>query len=114
MDQQHRFQIAFSDDMFSEHVFALSLALSLPPLSLSVRFEGECLCGACVSARALYCSDCSCCRVRAVVESNSIVVRRNNGTCARNGYAINAEHTIERGNRCSIGPTSSEKATEVV
>ena len=39
----------------------------------------------------------------AVVEANNIVIRRGNGTCARNGYAINADHTIERGNRCSIG-----------
>ena len=35
-----------------------------------------------------------------VVEGNTIIVNTHNGSCAKNGLRIFADHTIERGNVC--------------
>ena len=38
-----------------------------------------------------------------IVEGNSIVVKQGNGTCAKNGLEVAAEHTVSRNNTCSVG-----------
>ena len=38
-----------------------------------------------------------------VVEGNSVIVKRGNGTCEKNGYSFGARHTIDRNNSCSLG-----------
>lgn len=35
-----------------------------------------------------------------VVEGNTVLVDRRNGTCARNGVRVFADNTVERGNEC--------------
>ena len=38
-----------------------------------------------------------------VVEGNAIVVRPGNGSCAKNGLLVGAEHTVARNNSCMVG-----------
>eukprot|EP01047_Picozoa_sp_COSAG01_P040792 COSAG01_NODE_3455_length_6074_cov_3.953808_3_plen_111_part_00 len=38
-----------------------------------------------------------------IVESNAIVVKRGNGSCAKNGLLVGAEHTVTRNNTCVLG-----------
>ena len=38
-----------------------------------------------------------------IVESNAIVVKKGNGSCAKNGMLVGAGHTVTRNNTCTVG-----------